>query len=157
MWAGFSTRPDAEQRNHDQRDGQHGRDLRDLRLCGRSDHCGKENRGQRSHRDAKLHCMLLQHTTYFFTAASICFIASLIIAERDGSCSSEVMNFLACSNVMCGGSGGTSGSVRNETTHGRSAVSAASHAAPMRSGVSQRTPFRPSDSANCAYWNPGTS
>ena len=32
---------------------------------------------------------------WFFTAASICFIASLIISLRDGSCSREVMNFLA--------------------------------------------------------------
>src|SRR5712671_4959048 len=45
-------------------------------------------------------------------------------------------NALACLRVMCGGKGGTSGSVLNSTTTGRSAASAASHADATWSGLS---------------------
>ena len=49
--------------------------------------------------------------------------------------SSVDVNFFASSSVMCGGSGGTSGSVFTSSTTGRSAASASSHAAPSRFGI----------------------
>ena len=44
------------------------------------------------------------------------------------------MNDFACSSVMCGGSGGTSGSTTASITNGRSAAKASSQAASMSSG-----------------------
>jgi len=48
-------------------------------------------------------------------------------------------NALACLRVMCGGKGGTSGSVLNSTTTGRSAASAASQADATWSGRSAQS------------------
>src|ERR1043165_5762616 len=88
--------------------------------------------------------------------ANIVLNDSLIICARLGACSSEVMKFLACSKLMCGGSGGTSGSVWNSMTHGFCAASASSHPAATRSHVSTFTPCSPIDSAYCAYGKSGT-
>ena len=61
--------------------------------------------------------------------------------------SSAEVNALACSSVMCGGNGGTSGSTIASITTGRSRLSAASHAAPTPAGFSTRTPVEPERSA----------
>ena len=59
-------------------------------------------------------------------------------------CSSARAKPLACSKRMCGGSGGTSGSVTTSRTTGRSAASARSQAGPTSPGASTRMPSRPS-------------
>src|SRR5436305_15069893 len=64
--------------------------------------------------------------------------------------------FFACSKVMCGGSGGTSGSVFTSSTTGRSAASASSQAPCIASPLSQKMPFRPTSSAYFAYSNSGS-
>lgn len=53
------------------------------------------------------------------------------------------MKFLASLRVMCGGKGGTFGSVYASRTTGRSAVNASSQAAPTRSGSLTKIPFNP--------------
>ena len=58
--------------------------------------------------------------------------------------------FTASSKVMCGGSGGTSGSASASITAGRPALSARSHASPIWSSRSTRRPSRPSDVAYAA-------
>ena len=57
------------------------------------------------------------------------------------------MKFFASFSVICGGSGGTFGSVYISRITGRSAASASSHAAPILSGSLQKIPFRPISSA----------
>ena len=50
---------------------------------------------------------------------------------------------LACSKRMCGGSGGTSGSLMTSSSAGRPAFRHSSQAAPTASGSSTRTPCSP--------------
>src|SRR4051794_4940114 len=64
--------------------------------------------------------------------------------------------FFACSRVMCGGSGGTSGSVRTSSTTGVFADSASSHALRMSSPLSQKIPLRPQSSPYFAYSKSGS-
>ena len=87
--------------------------------------------------DARPHHALMT-TAHFVNVSINCLIESRMIALRLGIVQQRLAKFFACSNVMCGGSGGTSGSVRNSRTHGRSAASASSHAAPICSGSSTR-------------------
>src|SRR3954447_8996278 len=70
--------------------------------------------------------------------------------ERSGSWSIACVIFFACSKVMCGGSGGTSGSVFTWRTTGRSAASASSQAERIASPESQKIPFNPQSSAYAA-------
>ncbi len=63
--------------------------------------------------------------------------------------------FFACILVMCGGSGGISGSTLQLRTTGRSAASASSHAAPIVSALSQKMPLKPASSANSWYGKSG--
>src|SRR5438477_10018572 len=60
-------------------------------------------------------------------------------------------NDLACLRVMCGGKGGTSGSVLNSTTTGRSVANACSQADATWSGLSTYMPLSPINSANLWY------
>src|SRR6185437_15294288 len=73
-----------------------------------------------------------------------------ITPTRSGSLLIASAIFFACSNVMCGGSGGTSGSVFTSSTTGRPAENARSHAARISSPRSQKMPSSPQSSAYAA-------
>jgi O-acetylhomoserine (thiol)-lyase len=77
-------------------------------------------------------------------------------ACRFGSCSRSGLtafesrpNAAACDAVMCGGKGGTFGSVFTSKTTGRSLARASCHAVFNASGESTKMPLRPNISANC--------
>lgn len=80
----------------------------------------------------------------------------LIIPARSGSpFTSRTGPPCACPKPMCGGRGGTSGSMMNSSSIGRSARSARPHAPPIASGSSIRSPASPSDFASSAYGKSG--
>ena len=56
-------------------------------------------------------------------------------ASLGSGASVALMKFFACFSVICGGSGGTSGSVLTSSTTGRSDASASSQAAASWSGI----------------------
>ena len=68
---------------------------------------------------------------------SDCF---MVLSESGSPCRSAFAIPCACSIRMCGGSGGTSGSVIASSSTGPSAASARSHAGPTWSGLSTRIP-----------------
>src|SRR5581483_728670 len=90
----------------------------------------------------------LQEPSYARTFAHICFAEAFTTSIASGSPLMSASRYaFACFTVMCGGSGGTFGSVTISRTVGRSPASAASQAAPTSSALSTRMPFRPSIAA----------
>src|SRR3954466_15903400 len=82
------------------------------------------------------------------TLAHICFADAFTISIASGSPLISASRYaFACFIVMCGGNGGTLGSVTISSTTGRVATSARSHAGPTSSGRSTRSPSSPSNSA----------